>query len=339
MLSFERLRILHAVATRGSVSAAAKALHVTDSAVSQQIAKLETELGQTLLERSGRGVRLTSPAAVLVEHTQRMLSLLESAEAEFDAQRENVFGQVAVAAFPTAARGLAPAALEGLRASYPQLRVVICEREPPESVPALIRGDVDLVIGQDWENAPLPQPEGLERAHLLDDVADIALYPGHPLASREVVDLDDLRSDPWITWGQTGADSGDMHIPARWCDQWLVYTLRSRGHEPLIAHTACEHATQLALVRAGLGVCVIPRLGRDPLPRGVRIVGVRPVLRRHIYALWRAANTRRRAIALTIEAFRQSAEGIRKGQPSLKTERARKHRRSRRAAHPVPVHP
>jgi molybdate transport repressor ModE-like protein len=322
MLNFERMRILHAVATRGSVNAAARALHVTDSAVSQQIAKLEIELGQTLLERNGRGVRVTSSAAVLVEHAQRLLSLLESAEAAFDAQCESVSGQLAVAAFPTAARGLAPLALQSLRDSYPNLRIVLSEREAAESIPLLVRGDVDLVIAMDWENAPLPQPTGLEKTHLLDDVADVALPANHPLAAQDVVDLEDLRSDRWITWGELG--TGDMHFPARWCDQWLAYTLRSFGHEPSIAHTAQEHATQLALVRAGLGICVMPRLGRDPLPRGVRIVGVRPVIRRQIHALWRSANTDRKSLVVTIEAFRGSASLIAKEPTPAKMERSTK---------------
>jgi hypothetical protein len=160
-------------------------------------------------------------------------------------------------------------------------------------------------------------------------LADVALHASHPLARREIVDLDDLRSDRWITWGQTGSILSDMHIPARWCDQWLVYTLRSRGHEPVIAHTACEHATQFALVAAGLGICVIPRLGRDPLPRGVRIVAVKPMLRRHVYALWRSSNTRLRAIGVMVEAFRTSASMIAKVHPTIATKGARKRMRNR----------
>ena len=324
MFNFERLRTLHAVAARGSVNAAATALHVTNSAVSQQIAKLEGELGQSLLERNGRSVRLTDAATMLVEHTERMLSLMENAEAEFDAQRNSIFGQITVAAFPTAARGLAPHALQSLRRTCPQLRVVLSEQEPPESVPLLVRGDVDLVIAQDWANAPLPQLEGLSKTPLLDDVADIALHASHPMAGRKIIDLDDLRSDRWITWGQNGSVLGDTHLPASWCSEWLVYTLRSRGHEPVVAHTAGEHATQLALVAAGLGVCVIPRLGRDPLPRGVRVVAVRPTLRRHVYALWRTANTRRRAIGVTVDAFRRSASMIAKMDPPIAAKRSRK---------------
>lgn len=196
--------------------------------------------------------------------------------------------------------------------TYPQLKVALTEKDPPEAVPLLVRGDVDLVIAQDWENVPLPSLDQVSKAPLLEDIADIALPANHLLAKRRVIDLDDLRNEQWITWGQTGSPSPDTHIPARWCDQWFTYTLRSRGYEPEIAHTATESATQLALVAAGLGVCLIPRLGRDPLPKGVRIVCVRPLMQRHVYVLWRAANTGRKAIEVTVKAFRKSASMISK---------------------------
>src|ERR1039457_5222464 len=310
MLNFERLRTLHAVASHGSVNAAARALHITNSAVSQQIAKLESELEQSLLERNGRGVRVTDAAAALVAHTQRMIALVESTEADFGAQPNSIFVHIRVAAFPTAARGLAPQALRSLGDTCPQVTVVLTEQEPPVSVPSLVRGDVDLVLAQDWANAPLPPLEGVSKAPLLDDIADIALPANHPLAARNTIDLDDLRSERWISGGHTASSVSETHVPSKWCDQWLEYTLRSRGHEPVVAHTAGEYATQIALVAAGLGICVIPRLGRDRLPRGVRIVAVRPSLRRQIYALWRTANTRRRAISVTVEAFRISASMI-----------------------------
>ena len=322
MLNFERLRALHAVAAYGSVNAAAVALHVTNSAVSQQIAKLEGELGQSLLEPNGRGVRLTDAAAMLVAHTQQILSLMETAEAEVDAQRATVFGQITVAAFPTAARGLAPHALQHLRDACPQLRVVLTEQDPPDAVALLVRGDIDLVIAQDWENAPLAALDGLSKSPLMDDIADIALSASHPLAGRGMLDLDDLRSERWITWGQIGTTLGSTHFPASWCRDWLVYTLRSRGYEPLVAHTAGEHATQLALVAAGLGVCVIPRLGRDPLPGGIRIVAVRPTLRRHIYAVWRTASTHRRAVGAAVEAFQAAASRIARAEKPIATKSA-----------------
>lgn len=299
MLNLERLRALHAVADRGSVNAAAEALHVTDSAISQQLAKLEREIGQPLLERNGRGVRLTDAATMLVSHTARVLSLLEQAEAELDAQRTAVVGRIAVAGFATAVRGLAPRALTILRTTHPELHVAVREQEPHDSIPALVRGDLDLIVAQDWSNAPFAPPEGLARASIMDDVADVALPMGHPLAARDAVALDELANEPWITW-QTGTI----------CHDWLMFTLRSRGHEPRVAHTAAEHATQLALVSAGHGAAIIPRLGRDPVPPDVRLVPVKPALQRHVYGLWRADASRRRAIRAAVDAFRQAASDI-----------------------------
>src|SRR5687768_6131976 len=130
MLNLDRLRALHAVSAQGSINAAAATLNVTTSAVSQQLAKLELETGQQLLERHGRGVRLTDAATQLVARTQRVLSLLEEAEAELEATDDAVAGQITIAVFATAARGLAPQALCDLRTRYPQLAITFHEQEP-----------------------------------------------------------------------------------------------------------------------------------------------------------------------------------------------------------------
>jgi DNA-binding transcriptional LysR family regulator len=294
MLSLERLRVLHAIGTYGSVTGAAEALHVTTSAISQQMAKLEREVGQRLLERSGRGVRLTGTAELLVVHAGQMLSLAERAEADLEAHRGAVVGRLSLAAFATAARGLVPPALGDLRRDHPRLRVGLEEAEPHETVPRVARGDVDVAIVQSWSGHPLALPEDLSRAALLDDVADVALAEGHPLAARGTVDIEELAGEPWITWSRGWI-----------CNAWLLHTLRSCGVEPDIAHTAAEHHTQLALVAAGLGVAIIPRLGRDPAPGGVRFVEVRPGLARHVYAVWRADADRRPSIRAVIQALRR----------------------------------
>jgi DNA-binding transcriptional LysR family regulator len=292
MLNVDRLRALHAVAAHGSILAAADTLHVTTSAVSQQLAKLEREVGRPLLEKQGRGVRLTDSGRLLVAHAERVLCLLEKAEAELDAERDTVSGQLTIAAFATSMRGLAPAALAALRASHPQLTAVLREREPVDGVALLQRRDVDLAIAQDWENAPLALPDGVSKAAIMDDIADIALPADHRLATARAVALDDLAGEPWITW-----------LEGSICHDWLLHTLRRRGHEPHVAHTASEYATQLALVGAGLGAAVIPRLGRGAVPPGVVIVRSTPTLRRQVYAVWRSDATRRSAIRAAVEAF------------------------------------
>ena len=290
MLNLDRLRALHAVSAHGSIIAAAETLNVTTSAVSQQLAKLELETGQQLLERHGRGVRLTDAAAGLVSRTHRVLSLLEEAEAELEATDTAVAGQLTIAAFATAARGLAPQAIRGLLKKHPQLGITFHEQEPHHSIPNLVRRDVDLIVINDWENAPIALPEGVTKAPLFDDVADIALPPGHRLAKAKAVKLSELSSDAWIVW-----PSGCM------CHDFLMHTLRKEGREPKVSHTAGEFQTQLALVAAGLGCCVLPRLGRAEVPKGVSVLPSQPALRRHVYAAWRTHSTRRTVIQAAVE--------------------------------------
>src|SRR5262249_34123219 len=154
----DRLRALHTISVFGSVSAAADVLHVTTSAVSQQVAKLEKETGQKMLERNGRGGRLTDAAELLGEHAERLLSVVEVAEADLEAHRGTVVGQLTMGAFPTAARGLGPLALVRLRERHPQLRVLLSEYDPLASIPLVARGDLDLAVVQDWNNEPLAIP-------------------------------------------------------------------------------------------------------------------------------------------------------------------------------------
>ncbi|MFC7910382.1 LysR family transcriptional regulator [Streptomyces nigra] len=299
MLNLERLRTLDALARHGSVSGAAEGLHITTSAVSQQMSKLEREVGQRLLAKNGRGVRLTDAGRLLADHAARILSQVELAQSDLEAQRGQVVGELRLVAFPTALRGLFPAALSALRAEHPALRVHSRELEPEGGVAAVVRGDADLAVVLDWYNKPLPMPEGLAKASILKDRVEIAMPEGHPLAGRTEVTMEDFADDEWVAWPE-----------GEFCHEWLLYTLRTEGIEPRIAHRAEEHHTQLALVAAGLGVCVAPRLGRDPRPPGVRAVPVRESVHRHIYAVWRTDADRRPSIRAAVRALRSAADAV-----------------------------
>ena len=299
MLNLERLRTLDALARHGSVSGAAEGLHVTTSAVSQQMSKLEREVGQQLLAKNGRGVRLTDAGRLLAEHAGRILSQVELAQADLEAQRGQVVGELRISAFPTAARGLFPAALAALRARHPALRVRSTEQEPERGIAGVVRGDLDLAVVLDWYNKPMPLPDGLVKAPILDDPADVAMPADHPLAGRDEVDLGEFADDEWITWAE-----------GEFCHEWLMFTLRSRGIEPIIGHRAAETHTQLGLVAAGLGVCVVPLLGRNPMPAGVVTVPLKQRVRRHVYVVWRADADRRPSIRAAVEALRVAAETV-----------------------------
>ncbi|WP_416972815.1 LysR family transcriptional regulator [Streptomyces sp. 4F14] len=300
MLNLERLRTLDALARHGSVSAAALALHITTSAVSQQLAKLERETGRQLLAKHGRGVRLTDAGVLLAEHARRILSQVEIAEADLEAQRGEVAGELRISAFPTAARGLFPAALGALRRDYPALRVRSRELEPERGVAGVVSGDLDLAVVLDWYNKPMPLPDGLAKAHLLDDPVAVALPADHPLAGRAEADLGEFAEDGWVMWAE-----------GEFCHEWLKFTLRARGVEPLMAHQANETHTQLGLVQAGLGVCIAPLLGRNPVPEGVVTVPLKQDVRRHVYVVWRADADRRPSIRAAVEALKSASEKVR----------------------------
>lgn len=296
MLDLGRLRALHAVDAYGSVGAAARALGYTPSAVSQQIAKLERETGTKLLERRGRGVELTDAAQLLVATAGKVLGLVEEAEVALEERRGRPAGRLNVAAFPTAARGLLPPVLAELASLYPALELRMVEADPHVSPDMVARGVVDLAVVHDWDIAPLPVPEALTRVPLGEDRCDLLLPPGHPLAAREVLAREDVAAERWI-----------VQPPGSACHDWLMRTLRACGTEPDVAYHAAEYETQVSLVAAGLGVALVPRLGRGPLPDRVAVRPLDPVPVRGLFALWRTGASRRPAITETVRLLREAA--------------------------------
>ncbi|MFC9649840.1 MULTISPECIES: LysR family transcriptional regulator [unclassified Streptomyces] len=294
MLDLARLRALHAVSVHGSVAAAAAALGYTPSAVSQQITKLERETRTTLLERRGRGVALTDEARHLASTAEELLGIMERAETTLEERRGQPTGQLVVGAFASSARGLLPGVLAELAVRHPTLDVRLREIDPHLSIDLVARGAIDLAVAHDWDIAPLPAPEGVEQAVIGDDPCDVLVPAAHPLAERPSVRREDLSRQRWI-----------CQPPGTVCHDWLTRTLRAAGCEPDLAHQAEESHTQLALVAAGLGIAMIPRLGRGPLPEGVRAITLDPVPIRRLYALWRTGAARRPAVTATVETLRR----------------------------------
>lgn len=295
MLDLSRLRALHAVSVHGSVSAAALALGYTPSAVSQAIAKLERETRTTLLERRGRGVVLTDAAVQLARSARELLVLVERAETELEERRGLPTGRLAIGAFPTAARDLLPGVLARLAREHPTLDARMTEVDPHLSVGLVAQGTVDLAVAHDWDINPLPAPEGMERATLGHDLCDVLVPADHPLTGRAVLATADLAHERWI-----------CQPPGTVCHDWLVRALRATGHEPDLVHQVAEYQTQLALVGAGLGVALIPRLGRGPLPSGVVALRLEPVPVRRLFAYWRSGAARRPAITETVRLLREA---------------------------------
>ncbi|MEU7785650.1 LysR family transcriptional regulator [Amycolatopsis sp. NPDC049159] len=296
MFGLERMRALHAVATQGSVAAAAATLHVTPSGVSQQLAKLEREAGQTLLEPHGRGVRLTKAGQVLAGHAERILAQVAEAKADLELLREDVFGPLRVGAIPTTVHALLPPALTTLSTQHPGLVVTLHEGEAEQTIPRVVSGELDVAVVESWADRPTEIPPSATGIPLFADVADLALPAGHRLAHRKAVDLGELDDVAWIAWS---AGSG--------CYEWLTQVLREQRLEPRISCTVGSYPTQLALVAGGIGAALVPRLARDRLPDGVRILTTRPALDRTIFAICRAGEENVGAVRACLDALRAAS--------------------------------
>ncbi|ONI75562.1 LysR family transcriptional regulator [Kribbella sp. ALI-6-A] len=293
MIDLARLRALHAVALYGSVGSAAEALGYTPSAISQQLAKLERETRTTLLEKRGRGVVLTDAAQELAATASKVLELVESAELKLEEQRGQAIGELVIAAFPTAARGLLPAALPHLINEHPALDVRVIELDPFDAVAAVQRGEVHVAVVHDWHNTPLTLTEELSRVKLGTDPADVLVPAAHRLAGKESVRATDLVGERWI-----------CQPPGTICHDWLVRTMSKAGVEPIVAYSVAEYQTQIAMLNRGIGIGMIPRLGRGPLPDGVTALPLQPAPSRRLYAVWRTATARRPAVAVALAALK-----------------------------------
>src|ERR687885_1122936 len=218
MYDVRRLRLLRELAARGTVTAVAEALAYTPSAVSQQLAQLERDAGVSLLERAGRGVRLTEAGRRLAGHADAGIARLEAAEADLAGLSDDAAGLLRVACFQTAAVALVLPALEALVDRHPGVRGEVMEAEAEESLPGLRLGDHDVVVAEEYDHAPRRRDSALERSELCRDRMLVALPVGHPLAAREQVPLSELAGEPWVT-AREGTAFGAM----------LVRACRSRG--------------------------------------------------------------------------------------------------------------
>ena len=296
MIDLEAFTSLAAVDRHGSVVGAADALGYTPSAVSQQIKRLEKQAGVALLERVGRGVMLTGSGRQLVDQGARLLADLEAIEAGLHLAAETIAGHLRVAAFSTAMRGLVAPAVGQITGRHPDLTIALMEREPWDTIELVATGQVDLGVVHSWGDVTLPIPDHLAEVRVADDVADVLVPAGHRLASRRSVSPKDLIDEGWIA-----TPEGTI------CRQWLQRMYQGTGRMPRIAHQAMEFETHIAMVDAGLGIALIPRLGRGTLPPGVVAKITRdPIPTRRISVVHRRSMTESPSVQAVIAALRDA---------------------------------
>lgn len=283
-----RLRLLRELAARGTVTAVADALAYTPSAVSQQLAQLERDAGVALLERAGRGVRLTEAGRRLAGHADAVIARLEVAEADLAELGGSAAGPLRVACFQTAAVSLVVPALIALERDHAAVLGEVSDREAERALPGLRLGDHDLVVAEEYEHAPRRLDAALEREELGHDRILVALPEGHAVAGRERVALGDLAGEPWVTAREDSAFAA-----------MLVRACRSfGGYEPLIRHRTNDLRLLSELVARLRAVSLVPSLGRSWMGPGVVLRPlVAPSLDRRIVTAWRQGTGARPALA------------------------------------------
>ncbi|MDJ0462728.1 LysR family transcriptional regulator [Streptomyces sp. H27-C3] len=304
MIDPRRLRILRAVADHRTVTAAAAALYLTPSAVSQQLAALEQETGHSLLTRSSRGVGLTAAGEILLAHTHAVLAQLERAEAELAAHAGGEAGEVRVAAFATGIAEVLAPAIGHLADRHPDIRVRVRDAEGDESLPLVLDGEADLALTVEYRGAPHKNDPRLARVPLYAEPFDAVLHAAHPLTQGAHVSLAELADSDWIG-----------PYPGNPCHDVMLLACELAGFQPRLTHSSDDFRAVVALAGAGAGVALVPRSAL----RGMELKDavVRPVAgpapTRRVFAAARRGADRHPLIRPVLDAMAHVAEGLSTG--------------------------
>jgi DNA-binding transcriptional LysR family regulator len=288
-LNLTRLRMLREVAHRGSITAAAHSLSYSPSGISQQIAALEHEVGAALLERVGRGIRLTEVGRVLAGHAEIILDAEGAALAAVESARDSYAGRLKVGVFATVAAGLLPAVIAALEADHPELVIETREVDPEDAIADVRLGHLDAAFLIDYPEASEPWPASLSVVQIGSEDFQVATRAGR--LDNDRPQLSDLADLDWIISG-----------PQTYYGRAMRTACARAGFEPRIRHQVNEQATALAMVAAGLGITLMSELGRTFVPEGVETHPLRGGLRRHLLIAHHPASLSRPAMGAFIDA-------------------------------------
>ena len=274
----QRLRAFTLVSDLGSISAAAAVMGYTQSAVSQQLAALEREVGTALVDRAQRPLHATRAGEVLRPHVERVLAAVGGAEAAVDDLRGGT-RRLRVAAFTSALSSFVPAAVRDLRRAHPQLVVQVLQLETREAVDHLAGGDADLAVVHHMPGVAVPETAGLQRRQLLIDDLYVVLPDGHRLARRDAVSIADLEQEPLIL--------PRLDTPAGRFRSVVEHLCAQAGFAPRLAYELDDLPAAQAFVAAGIGVVPMHGLTLGTVPPGatVRPLAERPAGSRTVEAL------------------------------------------------------
>lgn len=296
-MTLRQLRTIREVDAQGGIAAAAEALGYTPSAISQQLSTLEKTAGVALLERVGRGVRLTSAGRELVRHAHEVLARVEEAQAAIEEVTSGPRGEVRMALFASVAGAVMPDVLHLLAARHPELRVRSVQLDPDTAIEAVSAGGLDLAVILDYPHAPAARPSGLERRLLIQEPFRVVVPAADPTGEAGPVELGDL------------ADRAILAPDAATsCGRCVLQACRDAGFEPDIVHALDEYPAILRLVAAGAGVALVPDLGLIDAGTDVRVVELARPVYRNIEVTYREAAAHRPAVRAVLDALSEAAE-------------------------------
>lgn len=286
------------MAACGTVTGAAEVLHYAPSAVSQQLRALAKDLGVNLFVQDGRRIRLTPAARLLLARSEDLFAAWEEIRAEVASASDKGGGTLRLCGFSTAAAALLPPVVVALQSTLPGCTVSVAEAGPSKCFELLLADEADVVVVVATSGVPASADPRFEIAHLVDDPLDLLVPHGHRLAGRQEVLLTEVVDEPWV-----------MDRPGSPYHQLLETACASAGFTPVVAHHATEWDTGAALVGAGLGVALVPRLAH--MPMGYQVVRVPltgdPVPARHILTGIRRGSARYPTVAAALTALAEVA--------------------------------
>jgi molybdate transport repressor ModE-like protein len=290
-----RLRLLREIGTRGSIAGAARALGLTPSAVSQQLAVLERECGASLVDRSSRGVVLTGAGRLLAARADQVLDILAAARAELDRAAGTLGGPVRIAAVASAALTFVSDAALVLARSHADIELAVAVAEPARALDLLVAGDSDLAVVDEYDYVPLALPDYVVASDLHAEPL-VAVVPRDWSGPRRPR-LADLAEVNWVMPPEDAA-----------CGQAVRSACRAAGFEPRVRWVSDDMLVLARAVSAGHGVSVLPRLSvaDDAAPVEIRTLR-EPVLSRRLRVVSRASTLGRPAVAAVSEALAQAA--------------------------------
>jgi DNA-binding transcriptional LysR family regulator len=255
----QRLRAFALVLDLGSISAASGVLGYTQSAVSQQLAALEREVGAALVDRSQRPLRATRAGAILRPQVERILTALGAAEAAIEEVRGETL-RLRLTAFPSALSSFVPAAVRDLRRAHTELAVRVVQLETSEAIEHLRRGEADLAVIHHMPGVPVPETAGLTRRRLLVDDLYVVVPDGHRLARRDAVSISELEREPLILPRRDTPAGRFRSVVEQLCAE--------AGFTPTVAYELNDLPAVQAFVAAGIALVPMHGLTLTTIPPG-----------------------------------------------------------------------